>query len=149
MEIILDYKSLYNINDIIKYQNNLLIRQIAQDYNWNLDELKPYIVNNIIEEKTVKENIISASKKIFLNNHSNSEESESEVKILKKKIIIKRKKPSKKEEGYTLIEYQQLEYYLDRKTNYVYRKLIDEEETGDFIGILEGKKINFDAEASE
>ena len=80
---------------------------------------------------------------------SSESESESEVKIIKKKVIIKRKKGKTKDIAYALISYQNESYYLDNKTQYVYQKILDEEDTGDFVGLLEGNKINFDAEASD
>ena len=160
MDIELDEKLLHNIHDLIRYQNNLLIKQIAEDYKWNLKKLKPYIKDKIqetpnIKSKSVKKKtgIVKKTKcKIDDKKKSSESESESEVKIIKKKVIIKKKKGKTKDisnSSYSLISYQNESYYLDNKTQYVYQKILDEEDTGDFVGLLEGNKINFDAEASD
>lgn len=165
MEIELDEKLLHNIHDLIRYQNNLLIKQIAEDYKWDLKKLKPYIKDKIQEtpntksrsvkkkEQVKKTDIIKKTKcKIDDKKKSSESESESEVKIIKKKVIIKKKKGKTKDisnSSYSLISYQNESYYLDNKTQYVYQKILDEEDTGDFVGLLEGNKINFDAEASD
>ena len=50
--------------------------------------------------------------------------------------------------NYNLVEYLGSQYYVDIKTNYVYQLVDDGLEEVEFVGILEGKKINFDAESS-
>ena len=159
MDIELDEKLLHNIHDLIRYQNNLLIKQIAEDYKWNLKKLKPYIKDKIQETPNIKSKSVKKKgiiKKTYDNiddkKKSSESESESEVKIIKKKVIIKKKKSKTKDisnSSYSLISYQNESYYLDNKTQYVYQKILDEEDTGDFVGLLEGNKINFDAEASD
>ena len=159
MDIELDEKLLHNIHDLIRYQNNLLIKQIAEDYKWNLKKLKPYIKDKIQETPNIKSKSVKKTdiiKKTYDNiddkKKSSESESESEVKIIKKKVIIKKKKSKTKDisnSSYSLISYQNESYYLDNKTQYVYQKILDEEDTGDFVGLLEGNKINFDAEASD
>jgi len=159
MDIELDEKLLHNIHDLIRYQNNLLIKQIAEDYKWNLKKLKPYIKDKIQETPNIKSKSVKKTgiiKKIYDNiddkKKSSESESESEVKIIKKKVIIKKKKSKTKDisnSSYSLISYQNESYYLDNKTQYVYQKILNEEDTGDFVGLLEGNKINFDAEASD
>ena len=67
---------------------------------------------------------------------------------------MKRKKGKKEDNGYSynLVEYQGEKYYIDIKTNYVYQNVTKLDEDNDleveFVGMLEGKKINFDAETS-
>lgn len=166
MDIELDEKLLHNIHDLIRYQNNLLIKQIAEDYKWDLKKLKPYIKDKIQETLNTKSKSVKKKepvkktdivKKTYDNiddkKKSSESESESEVKVIKKKVIIKKKKGKtkdiNKDKAYSLISYQNESYYLDNKTQYVYQKILDEEDTGDFAGLLEGNKINFDAEASD
>ena len=156
MDIELDEKLLHNIHDLIRYQNNLLIKQIAEDYKWNLKKLKPYIKDKIQETPNIKSKSVKKTgiiKKTYDNiddkKKSSESESESEVKIIKKKVIIKRNKGKTKDIAYALISYQNESYYLDNKTQYVYQKILNAEDTGDFVGLLEGNKINFDAEASD
>ena len=152
MDIELDEKLLHNIHDLIRYQNNLLIKQIAEDYKWNLKKLKPYIKDKIQETPNIKSKSVKKTgiiKKTYDNiddkKKSSESESESEVKIIKKKVIIKKKKSKTKDisnSSYSLISYQNESYYLDNKTQYVYQKILNEEDTGDFVGLL-------DAEASD
>lgn len=158
-EIYLD-ESIYNsITNLVLYQNNILIRKIAQDYpQWKLRNLKKYIKDKPektkIPKSKPKKKIIKPKKEDEDNSDSDSD---SEVKIIKKKVVLKRKKGKKGNDdyGYNLVEYQGEKYYIDIKTNYVYQNVneldeLDEDEDleVEFVGMLEGKKINFDAESS-
>ena len=151
------YKSL---NNLILYQNNILIKSISNDYKWNLRTLKKYIKDKPIknkipkkEEKKIK--IKKPEKKSIETKPDISEESDSEVKIIKKKVVLKRKTRVKKslKHEYDLVQYLGHLYYVDINKNYVYRKVNNDNDDLDnleveFVGILEDKKINFDAESS-
>lgn len=155
-EVILE-ENLYNsLANLILYQNHVLIRKIAQDYpQWNLRNLKKYIKDKpektkISKSKPKVKKIIKKEDKV-----DSDCESDSEVKIIKKKVVLKRRKGKKDTDGYNLVEYLGNEYYIDNKTNYVYQSISKKDESEDeedleveFVGMLEGKKINFDAESS-
>jgi hypothetical protein len=93
---------------------------------------------------------------------SDGSESEGKIKILKKKIIVKRRKKKmtprhvniddtklgKDETLCQMIEFMSMEFFLNPTNNYVYQ-LIENEKEIEFVGILEGDIINFDAESSE
>lgn len=147
------YKSL---NNLILYQNNILLKSIANDYNWNLRNLKKYIKDKPIKNKIPKKEEKKIKiKKEMTNDLILDEESDSEVKIIKKKVVIKKKirvKKSSKNE-YDLIQYLGNLYYVDLTNNYVYSKIKNDNNDlenleVEFVGILEDKKINFDAESS-
>ena len=86
MDIELDEKLLHNIHDLIRYQNNLLIKQIAEDYKWNLKKLKPYIKDKIHETPNTKSKSVKKTG-IVKNTYDNkddkkkSSESESESEV--------------------------------------------------------------------
>ena len=155
-EVILE-QNLYNsLTNLILYQNHVLIRKIAQDYpQWNLRNLKKYTKDKPEKTKLPKskpkvKKIIKKEAKV-----ESDCESDSEVKIIKKKVVLKRRKGKKDNDGYNLVEYLGNEYYIDNKTNYVYQSISKKDESEDeedleveFVGMLEGKKINFDAESS-
>ena len=190
MEVYINQTLCNSITDIIKYQNNLLIKKIAEDYHWDIKKLKKYIKDPIIKEKLVQE---KQKKKVIKKVESKSDDSDSEVKILKSKVIVKRKKKKlitkikskviaeakaepkviaeakaepkviaeakaepkviAEEESPNsllckLIEFEGIEYYLDPINDYVYQRTgeLDELEV-EFVGMLEGKIINFDAES--
>ena len=70
-------------------------------------------------------------------------------------MVLKRKKGKKNNNGFDLVEYLGNKYYIDNKTNYVYQSISEKDKSGnvedlevEFVGMLEGKKINFDAESS-
>ena len=155
-EVILE-QNLYNsLTNLILYQNHVLIRKIAQDYpQWNLRTLKKYIKDKpekvkIPKSKPKVKKIIKKEDKV-----DSDCESESEVKIIKKKVVLKRRKGKKDNDGYNLVEYLGNKYYIDNKTNYAYQSISKKDESEDeedleveCVGMLEGKKINFDAESS-
>lgn len=158
-EVILD-ENLYNsLTNLILYQNNVLIRKIAQDYpQWNLRTLKKYIKDKPEKTKIPKSRPEAKAKKKIIKKQDevdNDYESYSEVKIIKKKVVLKRKKGKKNNNGFDLVEYLGNKYYIDNKTNYVYQSISEKDKSGnvedlevEFVGMLEGKKINFDAESS-
>ena len=158
MNVTLDKNLWESFHTIIQYQNNLLIKNIAEDNKWDLKKLKKYIKQKTIKEKLVpkpipKTTVIPVT----------SEDSEGEIKILKKKVIVKRKrkkiiKKIVKEQDFIgdlepdelllkEIEFLGEKYYINYHTNYVYKEI----ETGniEFVGMLEDNKINFDAESTE
>ena len=151
------YKSVYNL---ILYQNNILIKSIANDYNWNFRNLKKYIKdipekNKIPKKEEKKIKIKKPKKKKTVIESDLDEESDCEVKIIKKKVVLKRKTRVKKslKHEYDLVQYLGHLYYVDINKNYVYRKVNNDNDDLDnleveFVGILEDKKINFDAESS-
>lgn len=173
MTTILEKKLWESIKNIIQYQNNLLIRNISQDKNWNLDDLKKYIKNvekkeKLIEVEKPKKKIKKIIKKSespkvkITENESESSDSEGKIRIIKKKVIVKRKrkklstreinvgntKLDKNEKLFQTIEYLNMEFLLNPENNYVYEKKSNTDEIV-FVGIVEGQIINFDAESSD
>ena len=155
-KVILEEKLYNSLTNLILYQNNVLIRKIAQDYpQWNLRTLKKYIKDKPDKTKIPKSQHEPKAKKKIIKKQNKEDsdcESDSEVKIIKKKVVLKRRKGKKDTNGYDLVEYLGNKYYIDKKTNYVYQSISEKEDKEDleveFVGMLEGKKINFDAEAS-
>ena len=117
-------KELFNkLNIIIQYQNSLLLKIIAEDNNWNLDELKKkYLKNKITKEKVMEENTTQ------------------DYKVCKKiKIKVKKKRM---DECYKY-NYNNEIYFINPKNNNAYNK------NGIFLGIKEDDIINFDMEEIE
>ena len=81
MEIHLNEELFNSMHNIIQYQNNLLIRTIAQDYNWNVKDLKKYI-----KDKPKKTKINKANTTVKV------KPEEPEVKIIQKKNNHKEEK---------------------------------------------------------
>lgn len=158
MNVSLDKNLWDSFHTIIQYQNNLLIKNIAEDNNWDLKKLKKYI-----KQKTSKEKLVPKPTLLTTVIPVTSEESEGEIKILKKKVIVKRKrkkiiKKIVKEQDLEVdlepdelllkqIEFLGEKYYINHHTNYVYKEI--ENGNIEFVGILEDNKINFDAESTE
>ena len=108
---------------IIKYQNCLLLKKIAEENNWEYEELKKtYLKNKMKEEKILNSNM------------------KSDFKICKR---IKLKIKKKNCENCYKYNYLNEIYYINPKNNNTYNKL------GEFIGIKEEDIINFDMEEAE
>ena len=206
MSFVIDATLLSNMDTLLRYQNNLLIRKIAEEKKWPLAELKKFLPKKqkikLDQETEVEPVKTSKSKK---------KQDEPNFKVIKKKVvrkkvikkaqvpktedakniltklkkegskpkkIVKSSKPRKKivkkivkveEETSTVeeipvvedntlteeidmlevqcISYLEKEYYLDLKTDKVYE--LNEDDLLIFVGMLEGKQVNFDAESAE
>ena len=154
-ETIINQNMMASIQDIFLYQNKILIRQISENHKWNLSQLKKFIPQSIKS----KNKIMNVKK----TPSTSSEDSEGEVKILRKRVIVKRKKSGfrikkvKSLSQYTLkeddllcltISYLGKTYYLDPETQNVYQMVDEEGDEIEFVGMLEGNSINFDAESA-
>ena len=200
MSFIVKSSLLSNMDTLIRYQNNLLIRKIAEEKKWPLAELKKFLPKKqkikldqeteILPEesekpkksskvkrsepnfKIIKKKVIK--KKVVVKKPVSSAESlVSKMKgtAAKNKKIIKKSVPKKKiipksnktidtsstlhtveESNFQTLEvqsilYEENEYYLNPKTDKIY--VLGDEDTLVFTGMLEGNKINFDAESAE
>lgn len=154
-ETIINQNMMASIQDIFLYQNKILIRQISENHKWNLSDLKKFIPQN-----TKSKNKIMNVKKTP---STSSEDSEGEVKILRKRVIVKRKKSGlrikkvkslsqhnlKEDDLLCLtISYLGKTYYLDPESQNVYQMVEEEGDEIEFVGMLEGNSINFDAESA-
>ena len=154
-ETIINQNMMASIQDIFLYQNKILIRQISENHKWNLSQLKKFIPQSIKS----KNKIMNVKK----TPSTSSEDSEGEVKILRKRVIVKRKKSGfrikkvKSLSQHTLkeddllcltISYLGKTYYLDPETQNVYQMVEEEGDEIEFVGMLEGNSINFDAESA-
>ena len=192
MSIILKYNSFQNLDNLLRYQNHLLIRKIAQDKKWPLEKLKQFIPKKV-DSKTTSHKKKSASKttnekdspnfkviqkKVVKKKVKKTKPTEKKEKVKKKKIvkstvnpdssseIVNNTKPvvqkKKTKDGVKntpnsvlqpgevevmLIKIEENEYYLDPKTDKVYKK--NEIEELVFVGMKEGDNINLDAESAE
>lgn len=164
-----------SLKTIVRHQNNLLLKEICRDKNWNYNLLK----KKYLKDKVIKEEIMS------------SISCENTIILGKKKIKIKKLKPKQKESidsfnenslDYNLRnqikeeveEHIKMELTKPKKKRIIKKKVkknegvecrvmkykskifyVNEEENvynidGDFCGILEDNgKINFDAEEAE
>lgn len=206
MSFVIDATLLSNMDTLLRYQNNLLIRKIAEEKKWPLKELKKFLPKKqkikldqetevepvktskskkkqeepnfkVIKKKVVRKKVIKKAQV------PKTEEAKNILTKLKKegskpKKIVKSSKPRKKivkkivkaeaeklkvdetpvvedntltEENDMLevqcISYLEKEYYLDLKTDKVYE--LNEDDLLIFVGMLEGKQVNFDAESAE
>ena len=211
MSFVIEATLLSNMDTLLRYQNNLLIRKIAEEKKWPLAELKKFLPKKqkikldqetevepvktskskkkqeepnfkVIKKKVIRKKII---KKVKV---PKTEEAKNILTKLKKegskpKKIVKSSKPRRKivkkivnaeavkntvpkstveeipvVEDNTLTEeidmlevqcisYQEKEYFLDLKTDKVYK--LNEDDLLVFVGMLEGKQVNFDAESAE
>ena len=206
MSFVIDATLLSNMDTLLRYQNNLLIRKIAEEKKWPLSELKKFLPKKqkikldqetevepvkpskskkkqeepnfkVIKKKVVRKKVIKKAQV------PKTEEAKNILTKLKKegckpKKIVKSSKPRRKivkkivkaeaatikveeipvVEDNTLTEkndmlevqcisYLEKEYYLDLKTEKVYE--LNEDDLLIFVGMLEGKRVNFDAESAE
>ena len=206
MSFVIDATLLSNMDTLLRYQNNLLIRKIAEEKKWPLAVLKKFLPKKqkikldqetevepvktskskkkqeepnfkVIKKKVVRKKVIKKAQV------PKTEEAKNILTKLKKegskpKKIVKSSKPRKKivkkivkaeaeklkvdetpvvedntltEENDMLevqcISYLEKEYYLDLKTDKVYE--LNEDDLLIFVGMLEGKQVNFDAESAE
>ena len=206
MSFVIDATLLSNMDTLLRYQNNLLIRKIAEEKKWPIAELKKFLPKKqkikldqetevepfktskskkkqdepnfkVIKKKVVRKKVIKKAKV------PKAEEAKNILTKLKKegskpKKIVKSSKPRRKivkkivkaeaetlkveetpvMEDNTLTEandmlevqcicYLEKEYYLDLKTDKVYE--LNEDDLLIFVGMLEGKQVNFDAESAE
>lgn len=122
-------QKLYNkINIILKYQNCLLLKIIAEENNWDLDELKKKYLKDNIKEKMIE--VIKPEEK----------RENTDYKFCRK-IKIKIKKP-RSEKCYKYL-FKNKEYFINPKNNNAY------DMKGNFLGIKEYNSINFDMEEIE
>ena len=206
MSFVIDATLLSNMDTLLRYQNNLLIRKIAEEKKWPLSELKKFLPKKqkikldqetevepvkpskskkkqeepnfkVIKKKVIRKKVIKKAQV------PKTEEAKNILTKLKKegskpKKIVKSSKPRRKivkkivkaeaatikveeipvVEDNTLTEkndmlevqcisYLEKEYYLDLKTEKVYE--LNEDDLLIFVGMLEGKRVNFDAESAE
>ena len=95
MSIIVDYNFFQNIDNLLRYQNNLLIRKISQDKKWPLQELKKFIPKKVKSTDTNK-----GKNKKSKSTSENTLVDAPNFKVIQKKIVKKRVKkitPKKKE----------------------------------------------------
>ena len=134
-----------NLNIIIKYQNSILLKIIADENNWNYEELKKKYLKNKIKKEEIMAVTSERSEKNDKNENKQNEtnrntELKDNYKLLKK-IKIKRKR-KKTHECYKF-EYLNTYYFINPKNNNSY------DVDGNFVGILENNEINFDMEEVE
>ena len=193
MSFVINSTLLLNMDTLLRYQNNLLIRKIAEEKKWPLEKLKKFLPKKqkikLDQETEVEPVKTSKSKK---------KQDEPNFKVIKKKVVrkkvikkaqvpkteeakniltklkkeggkVKSSKPKKiikkivkkevtltqtkvENNEYDMLEvqcisYQKNEYFLDMKTDKVYK--LNEDDYLEFVGMLEGKQVNFDAESAE
>ena len=107
-----------SIKTVIKYQNILLLKQIAEENNWKYIDLK----KKYLKTADIKE----------LVDYSNTKK---KIKIKKKKKVLKSDEIECKK--YT---YMEKEYYVNTKNNNVYN--LEKE----FVGRMINEILNFDEE---
>ena len=140
----------YSLNNIIRYQNTILLKEICRDYKWDYNSLKKkYIKDKVVKNKMVEsenENTKKSAKtKAIKKKIKTKEQKEEEKPIILGKRKIKVKKVKKKKVKEDEIECRIIKY--DKKTYYISNDNCAYDIDGDFCGILEdNEKINFDAE---
>ena len=87
MSIIVDYNFFQNIDNLLRYQNNLLIRKISQDKKWPLQELKKFIPKKVKSTDTNK-----GKNKKSKSTSENTLVDAPNFKVIQKKIVKKRVK---------------------------------------------------------
>ena len=93
MSITLKYNSFQNLDNLLRYQNHLLIRKIAQDKKWPLEELKKFIPKKV-DSKTTTQKKVSSSK-------TTKEKNSPNFKVIQKRVVkkkVKKIKPKEKTE---------------------------------------------------
>lgn len=205
MSFVIDSSLLQNMDTLIRYQNNLLIRKISEEKKWPLAELKKFLPKKqkikldeetefsssenskskvkrsepnfkIIKKKVIKKKVVKKAKKEETTKadalvSKMKEESSIKKKIIKitktRKKIVKKitKSVSQNEDVVSIvatekdledntetievqcISYQKKEYYLEPVSEKVYS--MNEDDCLVFVGMVEGPRINFDAESAE
>jgi hypothetical protein len=137
-----------SLNNIVRFQNTILLKEICRDYNWDYNSFKKkYIKDKIVKnEMKETENTKKEEKKKSMKKKIKTEEQKEEEKpIILGKRKIKVKKVKKKRIKEDEIECRIFKY--NRKTYYVSDDNCAYDIDGDFCGILEeNENINFDAE---
>ena len=146
-------KELYtSIKTVIKYQNILLLKEIAKDNGWKyIDLKKKYLKTNDIQELVDYSNKQKKKKKIKKNEKKKSLEKEkvSEAKENNKIInveenitltIISEEDKDMKEIECHKYTYMDNEYYVNIKNNNVYNM------ESEFVGRMVNGILNFDEE---
>lgn len=85
MSLVFDYTSFQNLDTLLRYQNNLLVRKIAQEKKWPLEKLKKLIPNKV--DKNTSSNPKKACK---LKDKKNSMLDEPNFKVIQKKVVKKK-----------------------------------------------------------
>lgn len=139
-----------SLNNITRFQNTILLKEICRDYNWDYNALKKkYIKDKIIKDKIIKKELMEEEPakniKKKIKKKQVEEEEEKPIILGKRKIKVKKvrrkRKPKEDEMECKIIKFKTRNYYITEEDNYAYD--ID----GDFCGILEDDNtINFNAE---
>lgn len=87
MSIVFDYTSFQNLDNLLRYQNHLLVRQIAQDKKWPLEELKKFIPNKV--EKNTSSGVKKPRK---VKSKTPISVDEPNFKVIQKKVVKKKVK---------------------------------------------------------
>ena len=87
MSIELDFTSFQNLDNLLRYQNHLLVRKIAQDKKWPLEELKKFIPNKV--EKNTSSGVKKPRK---VKSKTPSSVDEPNFKVIQKKVVKKKVK---------------------------------------------------------
>ena len=85
MSFVFDYNSFQNLDTLLRYQNHLLVRKIAQEKKWPLEELKKLIPNKV-DKKTSS----SAKKARQAKSKPPSSVDEPNFKVIQKKVVKKK-----------------------------------------------------------
>ena len=85
MSIAFDFTSFQNLDNLLRYQNHLLVRKIAQDKKWPLKELKKFIPNKV--EKTTSS---GGKKPRKVKSKASTSVDEPNFKVIQKKVVKKK-----------------------------------------------------------
>ena len=106
MSILLDYTNFQNLDNLLRYQNHLLIRKISQDKKWPLEELKKFVPGKIESNYTTSKQ----SKKSKTKSKPSKITVSPNFKVIQKKVVKKKVKkitPPKKTKPVTKKESSQ------------------------------------------
>ena len=106
MSFLLDYTNFQNLDNLLRYQNHLLIRKIAQDKKWPLEELKKFVPGKVESNYTTSKQ----SKKSKTKSKPSKIKDSPNFKVIQKKVVKKKVKkitPPKKAKPVTKKELSQ------------------------------------------
>lgn len=90
MSFLLDYSNFQNLDNLLRYQNHLLIRKIAQDKNWPLAELKKFVPAKVDINYTSS----NQTKKLKAKSKPSKSTDSPNFKVIQKKVVKKKVKKS-------------------------------------------------------